>query len=464
MTGAPLEMRSIPGAEALRDWARDLAAEPVSGRRLLDLWATGDGADREIWALAGRGGSLELGRARVGASWDGVGDVLPAARWLEGDASRSPASAGQPPQPLLDVEGRGVFTIPFGPVRSGVVESMLYDVATAGEDMLRVAPRLGFKHRGLERQAVLRPLDQLPLIGERMAGVFSVAGSTALCQAVESAAAITPSPDALAVRAVLAELERVHNHLDVTMKLCEDASLALGVAQVGILKERVLRLVAALTGHRYGRGVVTLGGVRRGLRTETLAPTLDLLAREGRRVRRLLLGTTSFRDRLERTGAVPTEDAAALGVAGPLARGSNLPWDARVERPYGAYVQHPVEQARMVDGDVMARFEVRLFEIRESLRLIIELASSHDLAGPPPPPPLDLEEGGVGVGWVEAPEGEWTVVVEAGEDGDRLARCRVRPASMMNFACFGRACEGWVLTDLAFIEHSFGLSVAGHDR
>jgi Ni,Fe-hydrogenase III large subunit len=408
---------------------------------------------------------LELQQARVGETWDGVGDILAPARWLERDLLRPPPPRSEVPQPLQDVRGSGVFTVPFGPVRSGVVESMLYDVATAGEDMLRVAPRLGFKRRGLERQATMRPLNQLPLLAERMAGMFSVAGAMAMCHAVETAAGVTPSAEANAIRALLAELERVFNHLDQIMKLCEDASLVVGVAQMGILKERVLRLIAALTGHRYGRGVVTLGGVQRGLNTEQLQSTLDLLNREGRRVRRLLLSTTSFRDRLERTGALSPEDAAALGAAGPLARASDLPWDARVERPYGAYVDHPVTPARMVDGDVMARFEVRLFEIRESLRLVAELANSHDLAAPPASPPaVVLEAGAIGVGWAEAPEGEWLVVIEADGDGGRLARCRVRPASLMNFACFGRACEGWVLTDFAFIEHSFGLSVAGYDR
>jgi formate hydrogenlyase subunit 5 len=111
----------------------------------------------------------------------------------------------------------------------------------------------------------------------------------------------------------------------------------------------------------------------------------------------------------------------------------------------------------------MARTEVRMAEIRDSLRFVFDLATEGDLAAPPPAAGLALGPDALGVGWVEAPEGEWLAVVETGPDGT-ITHARVRPASLLNFGCFQRACEGWVLTDFAFIEHSFGLSVAGYDR
>jgi formate hydrogenlyase subunit 5 len=425
----------------------------MSGRRLLDAWVDGD----EPRALVGDGPRVELLR---GADAAGAAAASPIAARLARVAGEGPMRA---PRPLGDVRGRGTFTIPFGPVRSGVVESMLYDVATAGEDMLRVVPRPGFKRRGLERRMCGVPLARVPVMAERMAGVFSVAGALAVCQALERAAGVEVAPEAEAVRLVLAELERVFNHCDAIMRHCDDASLAVGTAQVGMLKERTLRLLAELTGHRYGRGVVTVGGVRRGLDRSALRDWVAGFDRDGRRVRRLLLDTASFLDRLERTGRLSSEDAARGGASGPLARGSRLAWDARVERPYGAYVRHPVTVAQRSDGDVMARFEVRLFEVRESLRLLDEVAGAVDLGAVPPVAPVAVDRGAVGIGWAEAPEGEWLAVVEGGADGT-LARCRVRPASLLNLGLFERACEGWVLTDFAFIEQSFGVSVAGFDR
>jgi Ni,Fe-hydrogenase III large subunit len=112
----------------------------------------------------------------------------------------------------------------------------------------------------------------------------------------------------------------------------------------------------------------------------------------------------------------------------------------------------------------MARTEVRMAEIRTSVRLIVDVleGTGSDLSSPPAAP-LKLPPHSIGVGWVESPEGEWIAVLETGATGE-LVNARVRPASIPNFASFQRACEGWVLTDFAFIEHSFGLSIAGRDR
>ncbi len=233
---------------------------------------------------------------------------------------------------------------------------------------------------------------------------------------------------------------------------------------MGILKERVLRILAELTGHRYGRGIVAAGGVQRGLTAANLHDQLRAFGSDSSRVRRLLLRTDSFLDRLERTGGLPTDIAVALGGAGPVARGSHVARDVRLTRPYDAYRERPVEPVVMSDCDAMARTEVRMAEIRASLRLIVDASedAGSDLSAPPAPLP-ELPPHTVGVGWVESPEGEWIAVLETGGSG-QLVNAHVRPASIPNFACFQRACERWVLTDFAFIEHSFGLSIAGRDR
>lgn len=455
-----------------------LLTDPVTGPRLLDLWGRQDSDTKTLHALAARGPDLLLYSVDLegDGGYPGLGHLLPAAHWLEREMAATGLKPETMPAPipldvdgdaeveaLLDVHGIGVFSIPFGPVRSGVVESILYDVATAGEDMLRVAVRGGFKHRGLEKRLTEVPIEQVPLVAERVAGVFSISVALAVCQAVEAAAGIKVAAEAAGVRAVLAELERLYNHCDSILKLTEDASLAVGMAQMGILKERVLRLLAEITGHRYGRGIVTLGGVTAGLSTRRLKDFLGRWGDDARRVRRLLLATDSFLDRLQRTGGISMVDVAALGGSGPLARASQLPWDARHERPYGMYRQVPIKPAVMSGSDAMARFEVRLAEVRDSIDLIERITEAADLSSPGPVVPVSVEQGAVGFASAEAAEGEWTVVVEAAAQ-DRLAHCRIRPASLLNFACFPRACEGWVLTDFAFIEHSFGLSIAGRDR
>lgn len=472
--GCPLRVeRQSSDIESLAAAVNSLATVESSGARLLDLWVWQSENGNVLNCLSGEGRELVWRTVDLGnrSTYVSVGPVVPAAQWLERDIARTSTVNPQASHPHPSVlhgdpagaaTGRGTFTIPFGPVRSGVVESMLYDVVTAGEDMVLVSTIPGFKARNIEAALCSAPLDQSILIAERIAGVYSVAGALLVAQAIEYASGTCVSFEAAAVRTVLAELERIFNHCDSLMKLCDDASLSVGVAQMGILKERILRLLASLTGHRFGRGVVDLGGVRRGIDPGVLRGDLERFQREYGRVRRLLMSTGSFLDRLQRTGALSRGDAALLGASGPVARGSHLFWDARAERPYAAYGRFPVTAAAKVDCDAMARTEVRLNEIDASIDLCRRIADDVPLDRMPPREAVRPEPGQYAVATVEAPEGEWIACIEVG--GTSLARCRIRPASLLNFACFPRACEGWVLTDFAFIEHSFHLSIAGRDR
>ena len=159
------------------------------------------------------------------------------------------------------VEGYGIFTIPHGPVRSGVLESIEYLVETPGEAIPHLNMRVFYKHRGVaERFAGMTPADGV-LLAERTEGIASVAHALAFCHAVEAIAGCPPPPAAGLVRVLHAELERIANHLDVAVRLADAAGLAVATARFALHKERVLRLVSRMCGSRFGRGVVVPGGV-----------------------------------------------------------------------------------------------------------------------------------------------------------------------------------------------------------
>jgi formate hydrogenlyase subunit 5 len=387
---------------------------------------------------------------------------LPACAPLRPDVAFHPHRA-HPPQPR--VAGEGLFFIPFGPIRSGVVESAQIRVETNGEDMLLVEPQVFFKHRGMERRFTETPLPLTVLLAERVAGVMSCAYSLAYCQAVERALGVEVSARARLLRTVFAELERCFNHFDAIMKLCDDASLAVAVAQFAILKERVLRLGAAVTGSRYLRGSIVLGGVGCDITKDHVAAIereLDAIERLFDTNAAILTRTESFTDRLIGTGRLSHEDAVAFGACGPVARGSGLSADTRADRPYAAYDFVTFEPVLREAGDAMARFEVRLREITASLFMIrqaLDLLEPGSLAAPLP----DAPAGARAHGWAEAPDGEVLVYVEFGPDGG-MARCHIRPAALLNWGLFHRTTARNVLTDYAFIEHSFGLTQAGCDR
>lgn len=495
MTWNPLSQTQ--SVEAFTD---AVAAHVERGSRFAGLFGAAEGTDTRLIAVLASEGALNVEETVVRAGVDNYRSLasrVPAAQCYEReildlfglastrhireplvfpfphDATRPrPGSGGdwafvEPDlTPLRSyVRGEGVFTIPYGPVRSGVFESVEYIVETSGEDIHHVRARFFYKHRGIESRFEEMSVDDGVLLAERFEGAASVAHAIAYCSALETMAGVeVPSPANL-VRVVHAELERIANHLESMSRHCEAAGQAVALARMTLHKERVQRLRARLCGSRFSRGVVVPGGVSSPPPSDVAATRSHLGALE-KAIRddlELLMATPSFLDRLRGTGVLEPVVAHARGALGPLGRGSGEVEDVRSSRPYGAYgrLDRPWAKARE-RGDALARQLVRGDEIASSFCLI---AQAFDLLDDP----SHAERGawrvamdvanGRSFGWAEAPQGEVIYMVDVREG--RLARVKVRSASFHNLAIFPLAFPNDVLTDFAFIEASFGLSIAG---
>jgi Ni,Fe-hydrogenase III large subunit len=386
----------------------------------------------------------------------------------DGTPRPRPGAPGRPPLMTPDehtltrhVLGTGLFTIPHGPVRSGVMESVEYLVETPGEDIPYLRLRPYYKHRGVEKTFETFAVADGIRVAERVEGIATIAHATAYAHGIESLAGAAPPPSAEYVRVIHAELERIANHLDVMLRLSDAAGLAVATARFGWHKERVLRLIGSACGSRFGRGVVICGGVsapprltRSELRTElanigaTLQPDM-----------RLLMRTSSFLDRLRGTGPLPPQTAEAHGAVGPIARASGITEDTRTTG--GGYGAYPLLEMRRADGfdtgDALARLAVRVAEVDESMRLVDTAADRLEIGGPLSCP-IEAADGR-GFGRAEAPQGELIYAVDVHDQ--RITRCWPRTASFHNLALFGSVFTGDILTDFPFIEASFGTSIAG---
>lgn len=361
------------------------------------------------------------------------------------------------------VTGDGVFHMPYGPVRSGVFESAQFVVDTPGEKIVRLHLNMFYKHRGMEKIFEGVSLEQAPLVAERVSGIDSFAGSLAFCEAAERALGAEVPPRARHLRVIFAELERIYNHLDHVARHCEAASLNVANARFAILKERVLRLNAVLSGSRYLRGMNRVGGLRRDLAggRAGLISELSDLEETFRSEERLLRRTDSFLDRIITAAPLSSEDARTYGAVGPVARGSGVDLDCRRDHAYAAYPELEVRVPTATAGDADARFNVRINEVYAAFALIRQTADrmgEGSIAG-------DVREAVPGewaLGWAEGSRGEELYYVRFGEEG-ALDRVKARTASFANWPLFSKTIEGQVLTDFAFMEHSFALSQAGCD-
>jgi Ni,Fe-hydrogenase III large subunit len=385
-------------------------------------------------------------------------------------ASRPQPGTTTAPGPLMPVEatidrhvlGPGMFTIPHGPVRSGVFESVEYLVETPGEDIPFPQIRVYYKHRGVEKRFEGRTVGDGVLLAERTEGIASVAHALAYCHAIEALTATTVPPAAGLVRVLHAELERIANHLDVVLRLTDAAGLAVAVARFGWHKERVLRLVSRCCGNRFGRGVVVPGGVRAlpRLGAEAIRAELTRLAADIRDDERILMMTSSFLDRLRGTGPLSPELAATHGALGPIGRASGRTEDVREVDCYDGYrALQGLAPPHTDDGDVMARLRVRWVEIHDAVDLALGAVDALGSAQPENVRNHLVPGEGRGIGRAEAPQGEVTYVLDVA-DG-HIVRGKPRSASFHNLPLFHSVFAGDILTDFPFIEASFGLSIAG---
>ncbi|MHB8595691.1 MAG: hydrogenase large subunit [Ktedonobacteraceae bacterium] len=377
-------------------------------------------------------------------------------------------------QPVASVEPRyfelapapaGIVDYPLGPVRSGVVESGHYTLRTAGEELVDMRLQLFYKHRGVEKRAEGLSLTVLPLVAERISGASAFAHSLALCQALECASETEIPPRARYLRSILAELERLYNHIGYQADLCQATGLVVAQAQFDIWKERLLRLNTRISGHRYLFGMNVPGGLSRDLTEraqDAISELMQALRREMKMLERLLLASPSHLDRLEATGILTPADALAYCAVGPTGRASGVDRDLRRDHPYAAYEDVTFDVPLQHDGDAMARARIRLEETKQSLHLIEQLLDR--LPGGSVRMTVEqLPAGSTGLGWVESARGECVHWLQVGENG-LLRRYRVRTASFANWQAFSLAIPGHnILTDFPVIEQSFGLSFAGAD-
>src|SRR5574340_7199 len=365
---------------------------------------------------------------------------------------------------FVTVTGDGVHEIPVGPVHAGTIEPGHFRFSIIGERVLRLEERLGYKHKGIEKRFERMNLEQGGKLAGRISGDSTVAYAWAYAQAVESVAGTTPPPRALALRALLLELERIHNHLGDLGYLGNDVALAFGFAQFWILKEEVLRLNTELFGHRYLMDKVVPGGVACDLDSkghERILEVLRHLEKEIHILKDIYDEHAGAQDRFLTTGRVTPDLAAQLGLTGMAGRASGQAWDLRAQFPCAPYDGLDVCMATHRNGDVAARVTVRFEEVVESIRLIrllLDRLPSGELRAEVGTAP----ENALGIGWVEGWRGEILVALHTGK-GNAIHRLHPHDPSWQNWPLLEHAIIGNIVPDFPLINKSFNLSYSGVD-
>jgi len=365
--------------------------------------------------------------------------------------------------PFLPVEGEHLHQIPVGPVHAGIIEPGHFRFTCDGETVVRLEQRLGYVHKGIDALMHGATLAQAAKLAGRTSGDSTVAYAIAFARAVEAALDVAPPARAVFLRAVMAELERVANHLGDVGAICNDASFAIMLAHCGVLRERVLRAARDNFGHRLMMDCVVPGGVAVDLAPEGVsalrALTAELRARFAVLVE-LYDGTASLQDRTVTTGIVQPELVRRFGAGGYVGRASGRAFDGRRTPGYAPYDALRFTVPTREEGDVNARVWIRIDEIGQSLSLIEQCLDA--LPGGDIRIALTPSGPSEGMALAEAFRGDVLVWLRIAADG-RVDRCHLRDASWFQWPLLEAAIEGNIVADFPLCNKSFNCSYSGHD-
>ena len=366
------------------------------------------------------------------------------------------------------VTGEGIYEIPVGPVHAGIIEPGHFRFSVAGEEIMLLEPRLGFTHKGSEKLFERLSLREKVRLSEKLSGDSSFSHSLAFCRTLEQLASISVTKRASYLRVIYAELERLANHFGDIGAIMLDTGYNFGGSHGTRLREMIMRINERLTGSRFLRGVNLPGGVTRDIDKNDailIAKELEKIEEDFTEIVEIAEGSASLLNRMKSTGILQMDIAKDHGAVGVAARAVGIMRDARIDFPYAAYKELGFSRFDTEkDGDVYARFSVRVKEVYSSIVIIKKalhaLPDGRICAG-------DLDsivfaKNAFSIGIVEGWRGDVVYFVTTDESGN-ISRVAPRDPSFVNWSLLEYAGPGNIVPDFPLINKSFNLSYSGND-
>jgi len=359
---------------------------------------------------------------------------------------------------------KATYTIPVGPIHPALKEPIRLDLSIDGEEIVDVDVALGHVHRGIEWLGMNRnnPIQSIYL-SERICGICNISHPFAFVEAVEHASGIVPPERAQYIRAIIAEIERIHSHLLWAGVAAHEIGFDTIFYLAWRVREDIMDLTEYVTGNRVTKAMFQVGGVRRDITAEQLPrirQSLDYYKGIFGQLKKVFLDDKTIQMRTKNVGILEREDALKLLTCGPTGRASGVPKDVRQDQPYAAYAdlevkaQTPDMVTGTVVGDVYDRIIVRLLEVKQSIEIIEQcvenMPSGPLLAIPKPAVLLNTltKAEGEGVGRAEAPRGEVIHYVRLESGRETLSNWKVRAPTYVNLMAMPTILIGGQIADV----------------
>jgi NADH-quinone oxidoreductase subunit D len=401
-----------------------------------------------------------------------------------------------------------LMVINMGPQHPSTHGVLRLVVELRGEEVVSCMPVVGYLHTGIEKSIEYRTWVQGVTFVTRMDYLSPIFNETAYCLAVEKLLAIEAPPRAQALRVLMMELNRVSSHL----VWLATTGLELGALSIMLYgfreREEILDILEEVTGLRMNHAWVRPAGVSQDLPDGTEERVRAFIGDMRDKIdeyETLLTNNPIWLERTRGIGVLSTEQLVGLGVTGPMLRAGGIAHDLRKAEPYCGYEQYDFEVPTVDTSDVYARYQIRVAEMRESLKIIEQVLDAMPsgpvmLSDPKVGWPAKLALGPDGLGnspahvqhimgesmealihhfkmvteGIKVPEGEVYVTVESPRgklgyhvvsDGSNLPyRVHVRDPSFVNLQAVPVMMNGLLVADLIAALSSTDPVLGGVDR
>jgi NADH-quinone oxidoreductase subunit D len=378
---------------------------------------------------------------------------------------------------------------PQHPATHGVLRLV---VELDGEVVVRVIPHVGYLHSGFEKLGEYRHYNQIIPLTDRTDYLSAMSNNVCLAMAAEKLMGLTVTPRCEVLRVIACEISRIISHLVWAGTTAIDIGAFTVFLWMFQEREKLYNFIEGWTGARLTPSVTRVGGMIADLPdgwTDGLRKWAANFPKVIDEVEAMLSKNGIWLGRTVDVGALTADEAINWSLTGPMLRASGVTYDVRKDRPYLGYETYDFEVPVGEHGDVYDRYLVRMEEMRQSTRILVQALDR--LPGGPinvNDPRVILPHKTKAMNDMEsmihhfkqimegvaAPAGEAYMGIEnpRGElgyyfvsDGTaKPVRWRIRPPAFINLAALPRMSEGHLLSDLIAINASVDIVMGEVDR
>lgn len=374
-----------------------------------------------------------------------------------------PVRKNQDDYEFFEMEGEETHQVAVGPIHAGVIEPGHFRFMCQGEKVYNLEIMLGYQHRGVEDLLVKKPSNQL---AESICGDSAIAYNMAYSQVMEELCGMEITTKAKLIRRIALEMERIAIHIGDLGAILGDVAYLMGKEVYGVTRTLVINTMLEISGSRFGRGLITVGGVNFDIDKEMSKKIIDTLSGVKNTVEKMTkaaLKSSTVMSRLEKTGSVSKETAEELNLVGMIGRSCGIDLDTRFDFCDEFYKDFERKPFRATN-DAYSRFKIRYKEIIESISFVKQLLKKLEDYSQDELCVLkkDLIPNSFAISIVEGWRGELVHIATTDGEG-KLSRYKIKDPSFNNWYGLSMAVRNNGISDFPLCNKGFDLSYCGFD-